>query len=113
MAVYTCNLLQKHVATGVHRPRLWADDENEALVAAYAVGASVSDIDMTQGFESYLITPEQQALAIAQGAKLCDYLEPRYQMAKRAGDVDMIRGIELSRRHGLTAGTHPKQAEAA
>lgn len=112
MTVYTCNLLQKHHATGEHRPRLWADTADEIALALYECGASHDDQERNNPkFENYLITPDQQALAIFNGAVLTDYLEPRYQVAQREGDQAMIRSIELSRRTGLTAGTHPKAPE--
>lgn len=97
MAVYTCNILLKHHVAGDMRPRLWADTPEEAMIAAYGCGASLDDIQPDTTWENYLITPEQQAAAITLGAKLCDYLEPRYQRAVREGDTGMIRCIELNR----------------
>lgn len=103
MTVYTCNLLYKHDATGEFRPRLWADDDLELFAAAEAVGATAMDIQPNPGWFNYLITELQQALAIADGAVMTDYLEPRYQRAKREGDTAMMRSIELSREAVLKA----------
>lgn len=97
MTVYTCNLLYKHDATGEYRPRLWADDDLELFAAAEAIGATAMDIQPNADWFNYLITELQQALAIADGAVMTDYLGPRYWRAQREGDAAMIRSIELSR----------------
>lgn len=99
MTVYVANILTKHHANGEMRPRLWADTSDEALCAAYACGAELSDRQPDTSWENYLISPDQLAEAVRQGARVCDWLEPAYQRAARIGDSGLRRQIERTRKH--------------
>lgn len=108
MTVWTCNVLLKHHTAGDLRPRLWGDNDNELLMVLYGIGASVDDRQPATSWENYLITPEQQVLAVDKfGAVMSDYLEPRLQRAQREGDVGMIYQIARTREHTATPG--PRQ----
>jgi hypothetical protein len=104
VTVWTCNVLCKHHATGDMRPRLWANDDCELLTVLYGIGASLDDRQPDTSWENYLITYEQQLLAVDQfGAVVTDYLEPRAQRAEREGDWMMVAQIERSREHSRGA----------
>lgn len=98
MTVWTCNVLFKHHAAGDMRPRLWGDNDCELLAVLYGVGASVDDRQPNTSWENYLITPEQQLLAVRDfGAVVTDYLEPRAQAAERNCEWEMLASIERTR----------------
>lgn len=100
MTVYTASIMLKHHHRGDLCRRLWADTSDEALMAAYGCGATIDDLQPGTSFENYLITEAQQDAAIAAGAVQTDWMEPRYQRAKREGDDRMVLSIELSRASG-------------
>jgi hypothetical protein len=98
VTVWTCNLLLKHHAAGDMRARLWGDDDTELLMVLYGIGAGIEDSQRDTSWENYLITLEQQVLAVDQfGVIVTDYLEPRLQRAMREGDLPMVMAIYRSR----------------
>ena len=100
MTVWTMNVMLKHHASGVMCCRLWGDDDAQLFEVLYGIGASIDDKQQGSSWENYLITPEQQMLAVSfYGVPVMDYLEPRYQRAVREGDAGMVDQINRTRAH--------------
>lgn len=75
--------------------RLWSfPDQDEAILFGYDMGLTIADAQPLTSWFNFLITAEQQAAAIAKGAKRVAFIAPSYQQAVLRGDLSMVRSVE-------------------